>query len=265
MTAANDAGANALDGAVDTGDATEPQDASPADGPIDATLPFDAPGDAPADVMLDAASDASVTCGPQEQANRWALMDLKPIILPRQAAGLNLHAPDAGILTLPQAEAILCKSMDAGDLAGNGRRFATWGSHQEVSMEYDPATLEGDELALAPGYEGTLQFHSPDGSASYTIAVNAQIKKNGQPFSLDVGWTGAGFDAEIDELYRGLIATFAPSVPLDPAGTTCVSTGKCSVQRFQPNAGLWVDAVGFSLWVDDATAAPSLPSGLQLL
>lgn len=265
VTAANDAGPSTTDGAADSAptDATRPQDATSADaGPVDGTVPFDATNDA--NIRADAASDASTVCSLAEQMYRWEKMDVQPISLPYHAAGLDLVSPEAGILTLPQAEAILCQSVDGGDLFGDGRRVALWGAQQEVWLEYDPATLKANDILVIPGYTGTLQFHSPDGSSKYTIPVYTQILKNGQPFTLEAGWTGAAFDAEVDELYRGLIATFAPAVPLDPPGTTCVSTGKCVVAQFAPTAYFDVPALGFLFWVADFTAGPSFPNRIDV-
>lgn len=116
-------------------------------------------------------------------------------------------------LTLAQAETINCQATEYGDAFGDGTDVSYWGDNGEVWFDITPATKLGVMLTLWPGYVGTLSFKSPDQLQSYTIGIYTTIQKNGQPYTLESGWTGATFEAEIDELSRGLIATFAPQVP----------------------------------------------------
>jgi hypothetical protein len=96
------------------------------------------------------------------------------------------------------------------------------------------------------------------------MPVYAPITKNGSSFTLDTGWSGAGFEAEVDELYRGLIATFAPNIPLDPAGVTCTSTQKCVVATYGNVGYVFVPSLGFAWWVQNINAQPNLPSWLDV-
>jgi hypothetical protein len=228
-----------------------------------------APDDAATCAFGDAMPDVGrgPLCTPAAKAQRWAAMIQQPIQLANRAAGLSLSgAADAG-LTLAQAEAIDCQSDDQGDLFGDCTRVASWGDSSEAWMNYDPTTGVGRFFVLWPGYLGALDFKSPDAATTYSIGVNRQITKNGQPFTLDTGWSGAAFEAEVDELYRGIVSTFAPTIALAPPGTTCASTHACKIGRFGAVGFVFIPAVGFALWVSDATAAqpsPSIPNRLDV-
>lgn len=263
-------GGSALDGSA--------TDGSTPDGSAGTDSDIDASADASADVAADATSDGGCpydydappdvargpACSHAQEQQAWAAMVTQPIVLPNRAAGLDLAgAGDAGI-TLAQAEEKLCTSLDYQDLFGDCSRVAAWPPASNVFMDYDPATGIGRFLLVGlfgPGYTGALGFKSPSGGSSYSIAPYTQIQKDGQPFMLEKGWSGTAFESEVDELYRGIVATFAPSVPLDPPGTTCVATKKCVVG--QPNNQLgfvFIDALGFAFWVTDFTSAQPAPS-----
>ena len=210
------------------------------------------------DAMPDVARGS--TCTGAVKAQRWAAMDQQPVRLPNRAAGLSLSgATDAG-LTLAEAEQINCQSDDLGDLFGDCSRVASWGDNSEAWLNYDPNTGVGRFLVVFSGYGGALDFKSPDGTTSYSIGVGRQITKNGQPFTLDTGWSGPAFEAEVDELYRGIVATFAPTIALDPPGTACASTHKCAIGKFGVIGYVFIKAIGFAFWVPDVTAAQPAPS-----
>jgi hypothetical protein len=198
-------------------------------------------------------------CTPQQKAARWAAMVQTPIVLPKKAAGIDIAGPNGKGLTRQAAEMINCQSDPMGDLFGDGNQDATWGDNGEVSFEYIPATQILRQLNLWSGYLGILQFKSPDGLDSYQLSIEVQIKKDGKPFPLH--WNDVNlFPAESDELYRALIATFAPQIPQEAPGTTCLSTKKCTKGVFGDVGYFYVPAVGFALWVDNVNAAQPVPS-----
>jgi hypothetical protein len=187
-------------------------------------------------------------------------MDKAAITLPGMAAGLDLNGGDAGFLTLAQAEAINCPGAYLGDQFGDCSVAVSWGPSGEVEFDLDPVTGDGRFIVLFPGYGGTLKFQSPDLLATYTLSVGAPLQKNGGSFVLAQGWNGGAFESQVDDLYRGLVSTFAPLTPLDPPGTTCVSTSKCTVGRIGNQGYLFVKSLGFAFYVSDVTAGQPTPS-----
>ena len=136
-----------------------------------------------------------------------------------------------------------------------------------MTFEYVPATQKGLQINLWTGYLGRLDSKSPGGADSYSIAIGSQISKSGKPFVLD--WNDVNlFPGEADELYRALIATYAPAIPQDAQGVTCLSTKKCIKGSFGNVAYFYVKALGFALWVNDVNAAqpvPSIPTRLDVI
>jgi hypothetical protein len=259
-TLGDDSAQPSLDGGSSEGDVADAKPSCPADDGGD-----DGDGGASCTYLSDATPDVArgATCTASAKAQRWAAMVQKPIILPNRAGGLDLRGGACAALTLAEAEGINCQSDDQGDLFGDGRRVATWGDNAEFWMHYDPCTGVGTFFVAWQGYLGTLDFKSPDGGSSYSIAVLRQITKDGNPFTLDTGWSGAAFEAEVDELYRGIVATFEPGTTLAAPGTTCVSTQKCKVGNFGAPGYVYIPELGFALWVGDRTAAqpgPSIPN-----
>jgi len=244
-------------------DSSGPADAAVA--PIDATsVATDA---AP---VVDAAApdaDASTACSSAREATLWTSMDHAPITPPNRAALLDLNPSDAG-LTLGAATDILCQATLVPNQFGDDAGVAEWGSEQQVWLRYDQATDVANLLVLFGGYTGTLTFKSADAQSTYVVTINEQITKNGQPFAVVGAISDAGADvdagdggeggatigtAEADELYRALVSTFAPTVPLDPAGTSCVSTHKCTLGGGDGTTTLgyvFFPVLGLALWFD---------------
>src|SRR5580704_1621134 len=186
----------------------------------------------------------SAACAtPAAVAQRWAQMDTEPIRLPGQAAGLNL-APS---LTLAQAELIDCKGMDEGDEWGDGSNTVAWGDEQEATFRYMPATGIGNLIQVWTTYTGTLTFESPDGADTYVMQLHRQVLKNGAPFPLGAGQQVS--EAAIDELNRAMTATFT-SDALDPPGTTCVESGKCSFPPPTSVGTITFLPVALIVWLD---------------
>jgi hypothetical protein len=185
-------------------------------------------------------------------------MVMQPIKLPGKAAGLDIRM--AGGLTLSAAERVNCQGDPQGDAFGDCTLVVSWGDNGEVWFDYQPWNGVGLTMTLWAGYLGTLNFKDPGGTHTYQIGILSQILKDGQPFTLATGWSGATFDNEVDELYRGLLATFAPQIPLDAAGVTCMSTKKCTSSTFGTIAYIDIPSLGFAFWVDNYTAAQPIPS-----
>jgi hypothetical protein len=188
------------------------------------------------------------------------MMVQAPIVPQAKAALLPLPG-----ITLPAAQQILCPGTNIGDMFGDGNNEQQWGSNGEVWLEFVPATTNGVMLTLWPGYVGTASFHGANATDQYMIGINTQLVKNGMPFQLD--WSNTTtFPMEVDELLRGLMATFTNQA-LDPPGTLCTQSGKCTTGTFGNIGFVYFKAASFALWVADVTAAqpvPSTPNRLDL-
>jgi hypothetical protein len=199
-------------------------------------------------------------CTTAQQNMKWAAMVQAPIVPEGSAALLTL----AG-LTLPAAQQILCPGTNIGDQFGDGTSVQQWGANGEVWLDFAPATMKGVQLSLWAGYVGNVSFHGATTTDQYVIAINQQIAKNGAPFQLD--WSNMStFPMEIDELCRGLMATFTNQA-LDPPGTLCTTSGKCTHGTFGTTGFVYFKAVGFALWVAGVTnpqPEPSTPTRLDL-
>jgi hypothetical protein len=161
---------------------------------------------------------------------------------------------------LCQPGAVLGTGGNASDVGGS--LVVAWGNNQEVQMEWAIPTHKAYVMTLNPGYNGQMTWTATTFKNS-DCALNAQaahyqcctagnggtpacdgmphtwiwqighpMTKDGKPFI--VRWPGytetKDVDADTDEIYRGLAATFAPEI-FDNAvpGITCISTGTCLV------------------------------------
>jgi hypothetical protein len=233
----------------------------------DAGIPPDAsPGKCHWDDHLDAQPDVfhPPPCTGAIQQNAWNTMDNQPISLPGSMGGIDFVV-DGG-LTVGQAEQTLCQGAYLGDFWGDCTVLYAWGANHELTAKVDPATGQILVLTadlLGTGYNGAITFHGPNGVATYVIPMNAPIQKDNSNFALDTGWSGQSFDNEVDELYRGLIATFAPNLAQDAQGTTCVSTGKCLVASGGGGGGVYIPSIGFAFWSSSVNAAQPGPSTMD--
>jgi hypothetical protein len=242
---------------------SEPVDASTST-PDATSIAMDASPDS-----LPPAADASTSCTSSARAAIWAQMDHASIVPPNHGALLDLNPSDAG-LTLDGATEILCQGMLVPNQFGDDAGVAEWGAEEEVWLHYDTTTDVGNFMVLWGGYSGTLTFKSPDGQSTYAATLDGHLTKDGQPFAVlpsavdggadadasdDAGGdAGAAIDADAaDELYRGLVSTFAPTVAIDPAGTSCVSTHKCVVGGADGTTTIgyvFVPVLGLAIWFD---------------
>ena len=200
------------------------------------------------------------TCSAPVKAKRWSAMVKEPVKPPRFAGGLDMAGGDSWAgLTIEDAEKINCQSIAAGD--NGGEAFNYWGDAAELVMTYRRSNHKGLRFIVRPGYRGVLTAKSPDGKHTYGFPVNAQMQKDGAPFTLDwTGDNGKNFVGPADDIFRALMFTFAPGLPLDRDGVTCLDTGKCIKGSFGDVAYLFVPAVGVGLFIENQNAPQPTPS-----
>jgi hypothetical protein len=196
-------------------------------------------------------------CTGAQKATRWAKMVTEPIAPPRKGAGLDLAGDDTWKgLTIEEAEKINCQSANDGDQFGDGTQVNYWGDNGEVWVDYLVSTRKIQFMTFWPGYTGTLDLTSRDGAHHFKIPIQTQLSKDGSPYTID--WNDpTKFDAEVNELYDALTATYAPGLPVD---TSCRRTGACVTGNFGDVAYIYWPAVGTGLWVDSKNAPQPTPS-----
>jgi hypothetical protein len=152
----------------------------------------------------------------------------------RYYAGLDLlgHSNPAGI-TLEEAQAINCNGdpVAVDPDAGPTDPSVTWGTNQEVTFVYAADTHVVKQVALGPGYTGTIAFTSRSGSRfgqhSYEAGIGTQILRDGVPWTIRRQGTTTDFvQDDVDELYDAVIATF------DPTRRPLAATDNCKDTRF---------------------------------
>jgi hypothetical protein len=196
--------------------------------------------DAPPDGGVDAPS--ALTC-----PERWAMMDMVPIVPPHGAAGIDLSGASGTGITVAEATAILCNGSDLGAVDGPGTEEEGWGTREEVQLVYDPVTGIANELTLRAGYTGSLDFHG--GSHTYSVRIGSVLTKDGQPFTIDPSWGNAAFESQMTELYDALMETF----PVD-SDRACFGRA-CSYARLGAVAYFDMEDLDLQIWwnVDDSS------------
>lgn len=260
-SASTDAGAStdasAVDGATtnsDSGfDAGSNADATP-------TSPTDASPDALPDGSPDAPIDGGMApdvgapaCTTAQRTQRAAHAIAQPLVPLASAGGVNLFTAPMQPLTLLDAETALCPGDDLGDLFGNGSRVMSWGENTELWLDYNLQTTKGRFFVAYSGYLGAMTFHSPESTHTYVAQIFQQLTKDGQLFALD--WHGAGFGATMDELYRAMLATYAPGTPQPAVGTLCATTNECRMGSFGDVGYIFFKSLGAAIWVQNINAA----------
>jgi hypothetical protein len=192
----------------------------------------------------------------------------EPIKPPRGGAGIDLAGDKTWKgLTIEEAEQINCQSANEGDQFGDGSQVNQWGDNGEVWFVYRVSTRKGFSMSFFPGYEGTVEATNAEGTDSWSIPVNAQIRRNGQNFNLDwTGNNGQNFIEPADAYFRAMMHTYAPSIQLDPPGVTCFDTGRCVKGSFGDIAYFWIPAVGTAIWIENQNApqpTPSIPNRID--
>ena len=201
-------------------------------------------------------------CSGDQKAARWADMVKQPIVPPTIGGGLDLSGGPSWIgLTIEAAEKINCQSDSQGDAFGDGTLVNSWGDNGELWIQYLVSNHKALQLSFWPGYLGTMNFKSKDGAHNYIVQVQSPVLRDGKAMILDwLGNGGKNFDPAGDELYRALLATYAPGLPVDPMGTTCFQSGHCIKGSFGDIAYFYVPAIGWALWVPSISAAQPVPS-----
>jgi hypothetical protein len=263
-------------GAIATGDA------SAGDGPIsDAPLadaavvncgPFPAP------------DAAAAQCSIAERAQRGAVMVAAPIVPAIGAGGLDLRGPHGTGLTFPEAEQTLCTSLTPLDIDSGWWKqglpdgsVAMWGDNGENGqVVYVARPVDGGAsarfLSMGRGYTGAVDFASPNHTHTYRAQIGAPVTRDGQLFPLD--WRGPGPSwPAMDELYRALMATFAPGVPPESSTIQCTDIDsthpkyRCVTGSFGVTAYMYFPEIGFAIWFPDNTApqpAASTPDRIDV-
>ena len=171
-----------------------------------------------------------------DPATRWPVVVADPIVPPSKMMGLDLNGADDAGITIQEAIAVNCVGVDAGGVSPGGGGMS-WGAQSSASLYYDIASGRWEQMYLTAGYTGSLTWQSADAKHTYVMQIGAPLTKDGVTFVIDwfpnaaMGTTQATLDAEITELYNGLVATFAPGTP--PA-VNCRTEKSCGVF---PNAG----------------------------
>jgi|GEM_PF-1884087 len=158
-------------------------------------------------------------CTTTEVAVKQAEMVNFPILPMKGAGGLDMTGgPDWKGLTIDEVQSKdgLCQAVYYGD------GVAAWGDNYELIAFFDPTTRLIDDIALEPGYLGTIQ------AGAYELALNEPITKNGVPLSADDGSDNdPRSENALRALDRALIAAFRPS--LDASQVDCVESGSCYI------------------------------------
>jgi hypothetical protein len=214
----------------------------------------------------DAAPDVGApSCTPLERVKHLSTGMKEPIIPFVGAAGLKFVTGCSTRLALADVDLALCPGADEG-ATEPGTQMMSWGDNGEMWAEYDSKTTIVRGLWLFFGYTGKIVFHSPDAQHTYSIGVGDQPIKDATLVTLD--WNGPTFETTVDELYRGMLATFAPSVPAPPPGVTCIASKDCTTNRYgQMGYVYFKTGLNTSIWVDDVNAAEpyaSIPSRIVL-
>lgn len=201
-------------------------------------------------------------CTAPEKAKRWAQMVQEPIIPPHGGGGIDLAGGDTwqGI-SIEDAEMINCQSDEAGDPFGDGTPVNYWGDNAEVWFCYSEQTRKGLWMDFWPGYVGPPGEGAVKASYKYEEAgeqkedvfkvhINSFITKNDQPYPID--WFAGNFPAQVNELGRAWLQTFAPFLSLDTI-SNCYG-GLCITGSFGNVAYIYIPVIGLGVWTPNTQA-----------
>ena len=215
-------------------------------------------------------SDASLapdvgapSCSSAEAAQRAQTALSQPLVPLASVGGVDLHDGAMHATTLLAVETALCAGADLGSPHGSATRAMGWGPTNDLTFDYLPST-KGSYFTITAAYAGAMTFHSPDGVHGYAIALQQPPTKDGQPFLLE--WSSAGFGDAVDELYRALLATYAPNVPPPSPNARCTATGHCNISHVGAMGVLGFQDLAIEITIDDTTLtqpAASRPSRID--
>ncbi|HEY8090082.1 MAG TPA: hypothetical protein VIF09_19610 [Polyangiaceae bacterium] len=195
---------------IDSHDAGGQGDASPLrDGSAnaDGAARLDSDGGGGASIVGFGGPKASAVCDP---AVTWPKMLAGNVTPSLSAASLDLARP--GGLTLAYGESINCSLvLFGGPPSPNGGAYGYWGANEDIIVSTDPTATWITSLVMSGSYTGSMTFQSRAGgsygSHTYVVAMG-KLDRDGVPFTIDPSNAIPG----VNEVYDGLIATFAPSV-----------------------------------------------------
>jgi hypothetical protein len=190
---------------------------------------------------------SAALCGEALQQQRWAWMVEQPIQPPRGFAGLDLAGDDSwdGLRIEDAQRPPVNTSSPSGGLCQastrltqgrcpSGRGFCStsaWGAHNEVTVSWNVATHQVDQVQLHPGYTGALQTVSyPDHTGAmhaYRLGVGQVFQRDGAPF--EISWNVPPLrNQQLTDVTNAILATFAQSggVPFDTS--SCSSDTQCN-------------------------------------
>ena len=194
-----------------------------------------------------AGQNKSEICSGDELQRQWAAMVQEPIKPPRFMAGLDLAGgPKFPAIKIDEAEngpltpinkngpTRLCQPTvegpggNGGDVGGSIQ--VHWGNNSEVQMEWAVPTHKAYFVTLNPGYLGHITWtYTPKGGTAhnYDFQISHPVLKDGVLFQFD--WNDSKkLAAEVDEIYRGIVSTFAPELYFDDP-SDCKTTGACAI------------------------------------
>jgi hypothetical protein len=187
---------------------------------------------------VDAASDAmeldasSGGCSSSSLTETGTKMDVAPLTA-TSGADLDLGGAGGDGITLPEAQAVLCEGTDLGDVHKDGMHVQAWGSSNEVQLEYDVISGDGQALSLLPGYLGTFTFTSDPGYPpmhSFTVGLGP-LEEDGAPIVLD--WSGTDATTQND-LFNALMYTYGTPLGIydgSPLPQSCELLSQCPVNK----------------------------------
>jgi hypothetical protein len=179
------------------------------------------------------ASNAADTaaCTDTTQAAALAQALAAPIKPPQFAAGLDLKGDDqwSGIKQAA-VEAQLCAGTSQGAddaTVTDPENYFSWGGNaQPIAVGFSQATGQLKMIQMNPGYTGTVDFKSRQGSAygdhTYSAKIGEPVMRDGQPFLVDFAGDPGAAGSEIVD---ALVATFAPE--LTAIEGDCRPTQRC--------------------------------------
>ena len=227
-------------------------------------------------------------CSGAELQVQWDKMIHAPIRPPRFMAGLDLaagetydglriEAAELGPVSPIKADGTpdtawtnprLCQSKNLG-IGGSGSDVggslvSAWGNNNEVQMEWAVPTHKAYILTLNPGYVGTMEwdYTTPSDKTKhhYIFQIGKPIFKDGQVFTIH--WDG-DIAGDVDELYKGIVSTFAPDIYVDTP-TTCQTNGTCLINPSGNQDGTGRTVIGFrpaAFYFQTYTPTQPQPSG----
>jgi hypothetical protein len=171
-----------------------------------------------------------------------------PLVPASQFAGVSVNANGIETVSYATFAQTNCAGSPSAVTSGDtGVNAYTWGPEADIYAEFNQTTNDLYFLQFTGNYTGQVRFHSRAGgsfgSHEYALGLNT-VQRDGAPFAID--WSSnENADIVINELYDGLMATFAPSFPVID---DCGAEGACLIvtdDGSNPDGGVGNSAFGF--------------------